>query len=214
MTAKSRRSVFGAGTGEEQPVGLPLIESAHQAPIVSSAAPLSVVEQLHYAEPKSAPPSQQRRRINQVSYRGFPDVLKQAIHEATQELLVSTDEFVLALLEYALGKYQAGKLPIDPQPTRIKMTLFPTDPKPVSTGIQNKKPKAKKIEPPRWATVVTFRGIPPVVRGAVKDIGAENDIPIGEVAAFLIDHALRAFRSGELVLHPVPKPGAKTLYKE
>ena len=94
------------------------------------------------------------------------------------------------------------------------MTLFPTDPQSVLTVSKNKKTKAKKSGHPRWATVVTFREIPPAVRDAIRHIGIENDIPIGEVAAFLIEYALRAFRSGELVLHPVPKPGAKTLYKD
>jgi hypothetical protein len=49
---------------------------------------------------------------------------------------------------------------------------------------------------------------------AVKKIAEEHDIPVGEVAAYLIDLGMLAFRSGELVLQPVPKPGANTLFAE
>ncbi len=124
------------------------------------------------------------------------------------------DEVARATLEYALGMYWSGKLVLNPAPARLKMTLFPKDPKATWPISQQKKSKRKKVEAPRWRTVVTFRGIPAATREAVKQIAAEHTLPVGEVAAFLIGYGIGAFRSGELALRPVPKSGANTLFGE
>ena len=110
--------------------------------------------------------------------------------------------------------YWSGKLVLNPAPARLKMTLYPKDPKAVRPISQQKKPKRKKVESPRWMTVVTFRGIPAPTREAVKQIAGERDLPVGEVAAFLIGYGIGAFRSSELALRPVPKSGANTLFGE
>ena len=94
------------------------------------------------------------------------------------------------------------------------MTLYPSNSKTIVQGKPRKGQKRKKTDKPRWATVVTFRGIPDELQEAVKQLAEERDIPVGEVAAYLIETGMRAFRSGELVLQPVPKPGANTLYAE
>ena len=180
----------------------------------SVPVPLSVVEQLHFAETRKPSSKNRHQRSNAVSYRGFPIELKESIRIVSQELQVSLDEVARATLEYALGMYWSGKLILNPAPARLKMTLYPRDPKAARPVSPSKKSKRKKVEPPRWMTVVTFRSIPVATREAVKQIAAEHDLPVGEVAAFLIGYGIGAFRSGELALRPVPKAGANTLFGE
>lgn len=192
------------------------IQDDLSAGTVSPAAPIarSVVDQLTFAETRKASSIPKPPRPGQVSYRGFPVELKDALHAAAKELQVNLDEVVRATLEYALGTYWSGKLELDPMPARIKMTLYPSGSKNNSQAKPRKGQKRKKADKPRWATVVTFRGIPDDLQKAVKQIAEDRDIPVGEVAAYLIETGMRAFRSGELVLLPVPKPGTNTLYSE
>lgn len=214
MTGKRRRNVFGSDSQPDSGVGdlseklLPG-EATPAAPVARS-----VVDQLTFAETRKASSAPKPPRPGQVSYRGFPGELKESIHAAAQELQVNIDEVVRATLEYALGVYWSGKLELDPMPARIKMTLYPSNSKTIVQGKPRKGQKRKKTDKPRWATVVTFRGIPDELQEAVKQLAEERDIPVGEVAAYLIETGMRAFRSGKLVLHPVPKPGANTLYAE
>jgi hypothetical protein len=213
MNEKRRRSVFGAPSQTEvEAVGVrstPLLNER----TIEASAPLSVVEQLKFAETRKASTSP-RRRPGQVSYRGFPNGLMEKIRAAANELQVTVDEVIRATLEYALGTYWSGRLALDPSPAKIKMTLYPKDSKTRVTTSQRKGPKRKKTETPRWTTVVTFRGIPQPVQGAVRQVADEHDIPVGEVAAYLIEYGINAFRSGELVLRPVPRPGSNTLFED
>jgi hypothetical protein len=213
MNEKRRRNVFET---QIQPGLDP--KKAQLAPSLNEGAfepsvPRSIVEQLKFAETKKTSPTP-RRRPGQVSYRGFPDGLMERIRAAANELQVTVDEIVRATLEYALGTYWSGRLVLDPSPTKIKMTLYPKDAKTRSTTFQRTGQKRKKPGVPRWTTVVTFRGIPQPVQGAIKQIAEDRDIPVGEVAAFLIEYGIHAFRSGELVLRPVPRPGSNTLFGE
>lgn len=213
MNEKRRRSVFGTPSQTEVEADgvrtTPLLNER----TIEPSAPLSVVEQLKFAETRkaSAPP---RRRPGQVSYRGFPNGLMEKIRAAANELQVTVDEVVRATLEYALGTYWSGRLAIDPSPAKIKMTLYPKNSKTRATTFHRSGQKRKKTESPRWTTVVTFRGIPQPVHGAIRHVAEEHDIPVGEVAAYLIEYGINAFRSGELVLHPVPRPGSNTLFEE
>jgi hypothetical protein len=214
MSEKRRRSVFGSEPQPSRDLGdlpeKPLPEAAPQiAPM-----PRSVVDQLTFAQTRKASSSPRPPRPGQVSYRGFPGELKEAIHAAAKELQVNIDEVVRATLEYALGMYWSGKLELDPMPARIKMTLYPSNAKTIVQSKPRKGQKRKKANKPRWTTVVTFRGIPDNLQEAVRQIAEDRDIPVGEVAAYLIESGIRAFRSGELVLLPVPKPGANTLFGE
>lgn len=214
MSEKRRRSVFGTdqhlGNDHSDLSEKALAEATTQVVPV----PRSVVDQLTFAETRKASAAPRTPRPGQVSYRGFPGALKETIRAASKELQVNVDEVVRATLEYALGMYWSGKLELDPMPARVKMTLYPPSHKALAQGKPRKGQKRKKADQPRWATVVTFRGIPDNLQEAVRQIAEERDIPVGEVAAYLIETGMRAFRSGELVLQPVPKPGANTLFME
>lgn len=180
---------------------------------IDPSVPLSVVEQLNYAETRKSSTSS-RRRPGQVSYRGFPNGLMEKTREAAQVLQVTVDEVIRATMEYALGAYCSGRLSLDPSPASLKMTLYPEDSKTIVNSPRGKDPKRKKTAAPRWTTVVTFRGIPQPVQGAIRQMAEEHDIPVGEVAAYLVEYGINAFRSGELVLRPVPRPGSNTLFEE
>ena len=214
MSEKRRRNVFGTSL-DQNLAEVPNVPGppAEQSP-VSIPVPRSVVEQLNFAETRRSSSSSRKPRSGQVSYRGFPTDLKKSIRIAAHELYVTADEVVRATLEYSLGMYWSGKIALTPTPARMKMTLYPKSNKVVAQPTRGKKPKRKKPETPRWTEVVTYRGIPQSMQEAVKKIAEEHDIPVGEVAAYLIDHGMRAFRSGELVLQPVPKLGANTLFAE
>lgn len=208
MGENRRRSVFNI-----EPAQTPS-DSGHSEGLPVPAA-RSVLDQLTFAEPrKRAQPGDQPKRSGQVSYRGFPKELQDEIRLAAGELQVSVDDFVRATLEFALGAYWSGKLGLDPFPSKMKMTLYPESSTRVQKSTKAKKTKRKKSESPRWLKVVTFRGIPQPVKDGVRQVASDHDVPVGEVAAFLIQSGIHAFRSGTLVLQPVPKSGSNTLFME
>lgn len=53
---------------------------------------------------------------------------------------------------------------------------------------------------------VTYRGVDPKLALKVKNIASELNVPEGEVARSMIEHALRAYERGELDLYPRPDP--------
>lgn len=53
---------------------------------------------------------------------------------------------------------------------------------------------------------VTYRGVEPKLAWKVKVIAGGLQVPEGEVARTLIEHALRAYERGELDLYPQPDP--------
>ncbi len=212
MNEKRRRIVFGSHPHPDPERFFVSQEPRDDEGEIATPVPMSVVEQLNFAETRKSS-SASRHRLGQVSYRGFPDGLMETVRVTAKELQVSVDDVVRATLEYALGTYWSGRLILDPSPAKIKMTLFPKNSKARATAIQKKGQKRKKTKAPCWTTVVTFRGIPQPVQGTVKQIAEEHDVPIGEVAAYLIEYGINAFRSGVLVLRPVPKPGANTLFR-
>ena len=62
--------------------------------------------------------------------------------------------------------------------------------------------------------VVTYRGIPPELRGRIKEIAAELGVTVGDVARRFLEHGLDAFESGALKLRPAEKVTKRTLYPD
>ena len=208
MGENRRRSVFNHETSQT---------TSDSDPAAAMPVPVahSVLEQLNFAEPrKRAHPGGQPKRPGQVSYRGFPGELQEEIRLTARELQVSTDDLVRATLEFALGAYWSGKLAIDPFPGKMKMTLYPISKPQAQKTTKVNKTKRKKSESPRWIGVVTYRGIPLPIKDGVKQVSCDHDVPVGEVAAFLIQYGINAYRNGTLVLRPAPKTGSKTLFTE
>ena len=207
MTATNqRRSVFG--TTSQADLVPDFRSSSHT---LETPVPITVVDQLNFAETKRKTATH-RPRAGQVSYRGFPEQLKGEVQRIAGELGVSCDEVARAALEYALGKVWSGQLILSPSPARVKMTLYPPNRESIKPSGQIKRAKGKKVTSPRWKAVVTFRGIPLPLQVAVKKIAGDHDLPIGEVAAFLVEYGTKAYQAGELVLRPVPRAGANTLF--
>ena len=61
---------------------------------------------------------------------------------------------------------------------------------------------------------VTYRGVEPKLALKVQSIAGELQVPEGEVARAVIEHALRAYERGDLDLYPRPDPNRMrmTLY--
>lgn len=62
--------------------------------------------------------------------------------------------------------------------------------------------------------VVSYRGIPKQIHQAITKIAAEKEVPVGEVARALLEHALRAYQEGRLDLNPAPRSGKFTLFSD
>jgi len=111
--------------------------------------------------------------------------------------------------------YQRGDFAIEPQLERGRRTLFPDahggsqaagwaerrgDPHP---------PAGRRVSKRRnlqaWRRLVTYRGIPLFVQGSIRELHLEKQAPMGEIVTRLFQHALDAFRSGRLLLHPQPR---------
>ena len=58
----------------------------------------------------------------------------------------------------------------------------------------------------------SYRGIPEEVDAALRDIAAELNVNKGEVARAFLEHALHAYRQGDLVLQPQFRTGRMTLF--
>ena len=62
-------------------------------------------------------------RIKQVSYRGIPVELRDGINAIAGELGTTASQVARVFLEYAVQDYRAGRLPIEKNPTKSKISL-------------------------------------------------------------------------------------------
>mgnify|MGYP001205411420 CR=1 FL=1 len=167
------------------------------------------------------PPRQKAKRKRQweanhrtTLYRGVPSDLRDAVRDIAVALEVTVDDVARAFLEYSLQCIRTGTLILDPRPSSRpkapRMTLFPFHgagwavngwpPVPVAP-IAKKRQSSKEVK--KWQAVVSYR-LPPELHQQIKNI-AEDYLPIGEVAAVMLQHALQAYQSGILILKPQVK---------
>ncbi len=171
-----------------------------------------------------------------VTYRGIPKRLLDNVGDLAASLNVPRDELVRALLEYSLADLQNNRLSLVAHPKAQRMTLFPPGevygnrsgkaehPSAISWLDQafpatrhgqspsGKRKHGKSLpKKERWEARATFR-LPVGLKEQVKALADENDVPVGELALFFLDHGLRAYQSGELRLTPSPRASGRTLF--
>ncbi|GAP13169.1 hypothetical protein LARV_00920 [Longilinea arvoryzae] len=164
------------------------------------------------------------RRAEIATYRGIPPETHQTLIRIASALGVPVDEVARAFLEYGLGQYQAGQLPLSPYPKAQRMTLFPegnqTHVATASRWLQQaflakqSHHKGKKAKSPKnWESRATYR-IPAELKTEVKQVASEHFVGVGELVLFLFLYALKAFEEQRLQLQPQPKLTGKTLFKD
>ncbi len=171
-----------------------------------------------------------------VTYRGIPKRLQDTVSELAESLNVPRDELVRAFLEYSLAELQSNRLTLIAHPKARHMTLypagdrsnrqtgkrehpsaaswldqaFPSAGRAQTSSVKKKRGKdAQKKE--RWEARATYR-LPVVLKEQVKSLADEHDVPVGELVLFFLDHAIRAYQTGELRLNPTPHTSGKTLF--
>jgi hypothetical protein len=60
--------------------------------------------------------------------------------------------------------------------------------------------------------MASYRGIPPELHEALKEIAAELEVTVGEVARVFLEYGLKAYEAGDLALDPKPLPSKFTLF--
>lgn len=215
MPEKKRRGIFA----ENQPwdeslfdANQPARETPSSVPVPNGSASLLNMMPVAVERQGRNRDWERERRANTVSYRGIPPEVQTGIKEIATQLDVSSEEVARAFLEFGLMAFRNGEIQIQPHPKGRLMTLFPegwsrqvgwTD---TGWGKRNEQSGGKKKRATAlWRNVVTYRGIPLEVKKAIQDISSEHYVPVGELATLLLAHALMAFKTVRLVLHPQPK---------
>jgi hypothetical protein len=145
-------------------------------------------------------------------YRGVDPKLALKVKEIAGELDVPEGEVARAVIEFALQEYQEGGLDLNPQPNpcRMRMTLFPTSRSALQPPV-----KTKKQNPPEqlWRVITTWRGFPPELKSELAVLASDEglNVPVGELITALLRFGLRAYEYGLLNLQPVQKTTAFTL---
>ena len=230
----SRRDAFSSLRTTSLPSSEGSLPDGNVAPVVPKQ-PLDLIP--------VAPTRKKRNRewdrahqSKKITYRGIPQSVQDAINDLAESLGVPRDELVRAIFEFALSKFEAGALMIQPYPKAQRMTLFPEKghpnkdragtnsyrewinqafPKP-STKQISRLPKHHTREPKpkeRWEVRATYR-LPEIMRAQVKALANENYVPVGEIAFLFLDYGLQAYHSGELALTPSPQTSGQTLFPE
>jgi hypothetical protein len=171
-----------------------------------------------------------------ATYRGIPKRLQETVSELAASLNVPRDELVRAFLEYSLSDLDSDRLILVAHPKAQRMTLFPTSEASNSSSGKRepylaaswldqafpssghgqpsagkKKPRKDQGKKDRWESRATYR-LPVSLREQVKATANEQDVPVGELVLFFLDHGLRAYQTGELRLSPAPRASGKTLF--
>ncbi len=212
---------------EAEPASLPDIPNPDLSLEAKAIAPgIRPLDFIPAAEPRKRRERgwEQARRAEISTYRGIPPETHQMLILIANALGVPVDEVARAFLEYGLGQYQAGQLPLSPYPKAQRMTLFPEGNQAqvaaASKWLQQAFPakktdrKVKKAKSPKkWEARVTYR-IPPELKAEIKHIAGEHYVGVGELVLFLFLHALKAFEEQRLQLQPQPKLTGKTLFQD
>lgn len=155
-----------------------------------------------------------------ITFRGVPPELHKAVKEIAQNLHVNVDDVARAFLEYSFRCYELGRLPIEPV-LHQKLTLFPeggragwyeVEPSTGSPPVKSKKPSSKQSK--TWQFRVSYR-LPPEFRQVLVRLRQQKSVPTGELVTTLLDHALQAYRQGQLALVPTTKeePALRTRWE-
>jgi hypothetical protein len=179
----------------------------------TALTPPTVYDALRVAGPRRRNRQWERRHQgSKVVYRGVDPKLALKVKEIAGELNVPEGEVARAVIEFALREYQEGGLDLVPRPnpSRMRMTLFP-----VSTRSLEPPAKTKKQKPPEqlWRVITTWRGFPPELKKELAELASDDglNVPVGELITALLRFGLKAYAYGLLNLQPVQKTDTFTL---
>ena len=173
--------------------------------------PPDIYESLRVAEPRRRNRNWEKEHQNQkVVYRGVDPKLVLRIKEITKEISVPEGEIARFFLEYGLSAYGTGELDLTPYPNpeRLRMTLFPSTNWIASQKTKSssaRKTRRKKINPPFWKVITTWRNFSPEVKSEISDLASEAGlgVPMGELVTALLHFSLNAYDRDLLKLEPV-----------
>ena len=179
----------------------------------TSVTPPTVYDTLRVAGPRKRNRQWERRhQSHKVVYRGVDPKLALKIKRLAGELAVPEGEVARAVIEFALREYQEGGLDLVPQPNpcRMRMTLFPTTARSLEPPV-----KTKKRKPPEqlWRVITTWRSFPPELKKELAELASDDglNVPVGELITALLRFGLKAYEYGLLNLQPVQKTNPFTL---
>ena len=175
---------------------------------------------LRLAEKRSRNRQWEKERLpEKAMYRGVDPKLALRVKQVASDLFVPTGEVARALLEYALRAVANGELELEPRPNPLgmRMTLYPQketiSEKRKRGGSITRKKKSGQTE--GWRVIVTWRGIPPVLKEEIAALASENElnVPTGELVTALLRFSLRAYEYRLLKLEPVEKVTSYSLFE-
>ena len=182
-------------------------------PVVTT--PPSVYDSLRVATPRKRNRQWEKEHLShKVVYRGVDPKLALKVKSIAGDLLVQSGEVARALLEYALRAYAEGDLDLNPQPNpyRMRMTLFPTSHSARSHD-RPARPSKRKQPEALWRVITTWRGFAPDLKRELAALASEDglNVPVGELVTALLRFGLKAYDTGLLDLEPVQKATTFTL---
>ena len=144
-------------------------------------------------------------KVHIATFRGIPSKLHQNLKSIAQDLGISPGELARYFLEKGLARIEDGEEAVAPSFVPGGYTLYPDEKK----AAQNKprRKRSKKGQPPR-----SYYGVPREVVQAVLEQSQALGVTQGELARYLFERGIELYRSGELVLEPVPVQQIATLY--
>ncbi|RPI95632.1 MAG: hypothetical protein EHM40_02630 [Chloroflexi bacterium] len=191
-------------------------ETSELAP--APTAPPSIYESLRMASPRKRKRQWEKEHQSQKAvYRGIDPKLALKVKSIADDLLVPTGEVARVLIEFALRAHAQGDLDLNPRPnpSRMRMTLFPTsglrrlydEPARSARKAKGKQPEAL------WKVITTWRGFPPELKRGLAMLASEDglNVPVGELITALLCFGLRAYNYGLVSLEPVQKATRFTL---
>lgn len=152
-----------------------------------------------------------------VLYRGVPRATRDIIRDISRQLNVVVDDLARAFLEFSLECIRNGTLRLEAHPSirpkAPRMTLFPfrgagwavNGWTPIPVDSSSKRRSKSSVDQP-WKSVAAYR-LPKELHQRVKNL-ASDYLPVGEVAAVLLQHGLQSYLQGVLILRPQPKQDA------
>ena len=151
--------------------------------------------------------AKQPPKVHIATFRGIPLKLHQSLKAVAGELGISPGELARYLLEKGLERMDAGEEEVAPSFVPGGYTLYPDEKQ--AGAARPRRKRSKKSQQPR-----SYYGVPREVVQAVLAQSQALGITQGELARYLFERGIVRFKSGELVLEPVPVQQIATLYPD
>lgn len=192
-----RRNPFDTTLPIQQPVSQPLYDNLRLA-----------------EKPIRSRQWEKEHQSSKATYRGVDPKIALQVKQAAGDLGVPVGEVARAMLEYALRAYASNDLDLNPRPNPngMRMTLYPNaEQRCARNGVRARRKKTESQA--GWRVIVTWRGLPPGLKGEIADLASEDglNVPVGELVTALLRFSLKAYEYGLLKLEPVEETSGNSL---